>query len=324
MIKKDFIYRFLTYLIMISAILLPWFADAKYNQDLLVMVVYLKTVFEQTNFIESFNDNITLLYVIRKCLPLLSPYTLVFILHNIAVVLLTFTLKKYLRPIYVCAIMLFSFFTIFCNQFRLAYALVLGLNGFMVYFHNKKKGVFLIILSLFFHVFVAFFILSIFLIDVYNRGKRWMKNLILFMMLLATGGLYLFVTNNSRFALYLTSDESSYVSTTFILVIFAVLLLWKSIDKGKKIFVVFTLFLVIVSAPLSNISSRLGELLFLLMPFISRDAVNFRWSYLWDSKKLLPLARFLYFLIGVSFFVYRFYNWVVMGKVIRPDILDLL
>ena len=135
---------------------------------------------------------------------------------------------------------------------------------------------------------------------------------------------YLFVTNNSRFALYLTSDESSYVSMTFILVIFAVLLLWKSIDKGKKIFVVFTLFLVIVSAPLSNISSRLGELLFLLMPFISRDAVNFRWSYLWDSKKLLPLARFLYFLIGVSFFVYRFYNWVVMGKVIRPDILDLL
>ena len=65
MIKKDFIYRFLTYLIMISAILLPWFADAKYNQDLLVMVVYLKTVFE--------------LGLINTCLlPALSAFKIVF------------------------------------------------------------------------------------------------------------------------------------------------------------------------------------------------------------------------------------------------------
>lgn len=116
MIKKDFFYRFLIYVIAIAAILVPWLTEGKYNQDLLVMVVYLKTVYENTTLLSSFNDNVTFIYVVRKLFPSLDPYHLIFIVHNMSVVLLTYVLKKYIRPVYVVAFMLFSFFTIFCRK----------------------------------------------------------------------------------------------------------------------------------------------------------------------------------------------------------------
>lgn len=324
MVKKDFLYRILIYIIMVGAILLPWFTEGKYNQDLLVIVVYLQMVHENTTFLEAFSDNMTFIYLIRKCFSEVSPYTLVFILHNISVLLLTFTLKKYLKPIYVCAIMLFTFFTIFCNQFRLAYALAIGLRGFMLFYENKIKGILLLLLSLVFHFFVAFLVFGIFLLELYNRGSKWVKRAVVFLMLATLFMGYLFVTNNIRFSFYLISDESGYVSITFILIIIAVLILWKSIDKGKRFFVFSTLLMVIITAPLANISSRLGELLFIIMLFMSRDAVVYDKRYLRDGKQLMKPLSFIYFMLGAGFFVYRFYNWVILDNVIRPDVLDYL
>ncbi|WP_210151338.1 hypothetical protein [Chryseobacterium scophthalmum] len=324
MIKKDIGYRILIYIIMIAAIIMPWYTNGKYNQDLLVIIVYLKTVFEDASFWDSFNDNVTLIYVIRKIFPDVSPFTLVYLLHNIAVIFLTFTLKRYLKPIYVCAIMLFCFFTVFCNQFRLAYSLSFGITGFMSYFKNKKKGAFLIFCSLFFHFFVAFFILGIRLIDIYNRSKKSMKIIIMFFIGLFIAAIFYFVSGNARFLLYLQRDESGFISSTFFLVGCAVFLLWKSIDKSKRFFVLFVFMLVLISAPLPNISSRLGEMLFIIMLFLSKDSIKTNWSYLWKGSNLPKLYRFLYFFIGLLFFTYRFVNWVILDKFIRPDILDYL
>lgn len=309
---------------MFAAIIMPWYTGGKYNQDLLVIVVYIKTVFNDTNFWDSFYDNVTLIYIVRKIFPDLSPLILVFTLHNIAVILLTFTLKKYLKPVYVCSIMLFCFFTVFCNQFRLAYSLSFGIIGFMSYFKNKRKGLILIFCSLFFHFFVAFFILGIGLIDVFNRGKKWVKILIVFFIFLFLIAIYYFVANNDRFALYLQTDDSGFVSNTFFLVGCAVFLIWKSIDKGKRYFVIFVFILVLISAPLPNISSRMGELLFIIMLFLSKDATRAQWNYLWNGNNIPKFYRFLYFSIGLLFFTYRFVNWVVLDKVIKPEILDLL
>gem|GEM_PF-2059413 len=309
---------------MIVAIVMPWYNNGKYNQDLFVIVVYLKTVFSTTSFWESFSDNVTFIYVARKVFPDISPFTLVFVLHNISVIILTFTLKKYLRPIYVCAIMLFCFFTVFCNQFRLSYSLSFGIAGYMSYFNNRKKGVILIICSLFFHFFVAFFILGISLIDMYNKGNKIIKVLIVFFIILFLSIIFFFVTSNSRFLLYLDTDDSGFVSSTFLLVGFAVLLIWKSIDEGKRLFVMFVFFLVIISAPLPNISSRLGELLFIMMLFLSRDATKNNWSSFYNGNYLPKVNRFLYFSIGFLFFAYRFTNWVILDKVIRPEILNQL
>ena len=324
MVKKDILYRFLIYIIMLSAMLMPWLTNGKYNQDLLVIVVYLKTVFDDSTFLSSFNDNVTFIYVIRKVFPDISPFTLVYTLHNISVLLLTLTLRRYLRPVYVCAVMLFCFFTVFCNQFRLAYSLSFGITGFMTYYTDKKKGTILILCSLFFHFFVAFFIVGISLIDIFNRGRRWIKLLIVFSIGIFLLLIFYFVTSNPRFALYLQADESGFVSNTFVLVGFALFFLWKSIDKGKKLFALFIFFLILISAPLPNISSRLGEMLFIMMLFISKDAVRLKWNYLWNGSILSSKYRFMYFLIGLIFFTYRFINWVILDKVIRPEILDHL
>lgn len=309
---------------MLAAVIMPWYTNGKYNQDLLVIVVYLKTVFPSSTFWESFNDNITFVYIIRKIFSTISPVTLIFVLHNISVILLTLILKKYLKPIYVCAIMLFCFFTIFCNQFRLCYALSLGLTGFMTYQKSRKLGIIYLLCSIFFHVFVAFFIAGILLVDIYRRGKTGIRILLISVASILLLGMFYFVTNNSRFGLYLERDESGFISTTFFLVGIACFLIWKSIDVGKRGFIFWVFILVTVTSVLPNISSRLGEMLFIMMCFLSVDATNTTFQWMRSGNLLSKQRRFFYFAVGLVFFSYRFINWVILGKIIRPEILDYL
>lgn len=324
MVKKDYIYRILIYILMIFAIFLPWLTKAKYNQDLLVIIVYLNTNFEDMTLWDSFKDNTTFVYAIRVLFPDVSSYTLIFILHNISVVLLTFVLKRYLRPIYVCAVMLFCFFTIFCNQFRLAYALSVGIIGFMTYLKNRNKGILIMLFSAFFHFFAAFFLVSILLVDLFNRSKGVYKLLTIIIVSLTLLIMFYFVVANPRFLLYLEKDEGDFVSNTYLLVFMAMITIWKSVDENKKKFVCFICIMVIITAPLPNVSSRLGELLFIIMLFLSKDALLSIYSNRWVGCKLQSYRSKLYFFIGLFFFFYRFTNWIILGKIIRPDVLDFL
>lgn len=321
-VKKDIFYSFLVYLIMFSAIIMPWYNNGKYNQDLMVLIVYLNTIFENTTILESFNDNVFIIYLIRTIFFNVSSTTLIFIIHNISVLLLTFTLKKYLKPIYVCSIMLFCFFTVFCNQFRLALSLSIALRGFMIINKNKKKGTILLIISLLLHFFVGSFIIGILLVEKYYKSANKVKLFIMTLLLSAIVLIYLYVISNPRFLLYLVPDDTGYISTTFILIAIAVFLLYKSIDQEKKLYVLIILFLVILSSSLSNISSRMGEMLFLTLPFLSIDSINNKWLITKSGQAISYLNKYLYFFLGLIFFLYRFINWVIFDKVIRPEILD--
>ena len=319
--KKDIFFSFLVYLIMFSAIIMPWYNNGKYNQDLMVLVVYLNTIFENTTILDSFSDNVLIIYLAKSIFSNVSSTTLIFIIHNFSVILLTLTLKKYLKPIYVCSIMLFCFFTIFCNQFRLAFSLSFALIAFMNINKNKNKMIVLFIISFLLHFFAGFFIISFFLVETYYKSVNKVKLLILFLLLSTISFIYFYVISNPRFLLYLIPDDSGYISTTFILIAIALTLLYKSIDQGKKLYVILILFLVIASSPLSNISSRMGELLFLTIPFLSSDAVNNKFIITKSGQAISFLNKYLYFYLGLTFFLYRFTNWVILGKIISPEIL---
>lgn len=324
MVNKDFFYIIIIYVLMFSAIIMPWYNNGKYNQDLLVLVVYLNTIFDNTTLIESFNDNVFLIYFIRQIFVNISSEYLIFIIHNLSVLLLTFTLKKYLKPVYVCSIMFFCFFTVFCNQFRLAISLSIALMGFMIYPTNSKKGFLLLMISLFLHFFVGSFVIGVFLKDIFDRSKNKVKLLIVSVIILAVILICFYVLTNPRFLLYLQPDDSGYVSATFMLIALAVILLFNSIDIGKKKYVLMVFILVFISAPQANISSRMGELLFVIMPFLSKDAINKKWILLKSGNNLPHYNKYIYFSLGLMFFLYRFINWVLLGKVIRPEILDYL
>lgn len=324
MIKRDFVCTILVYVLTFCAIIMPWYTNGQYNQDLLVIVVYLKTVFEDSSFSESFLDNMTVVYLLRNLLPNVSPYSLVFLLHNISVLLLTFVLRKFLKPIYVCSIMFFCFFTVFCNQFRLAFALAFGILGFMTYFKNKYIGVFIILSSLLFHFFVASFIMGILLLDILNRSSKKIKFLIIVLIVLIFGLFYNFVINNPRYLLYLIKEDSGFVSNTWLPVGCALIIMWRSIDKSKLFLVLAIYSVVVISAPLPNISSRVGELLFIIMLLFSKYALNNNWKFICKGHQLTQFHSYLYFGIGLTFFIYRFVNWVILDNVISPEILNLL
>ena len=307
---------------MFSAIIMPWYTNGKYNQDLMILILYLNTIFENTTILESFNENVFIIYLLRSIFYKVTSSTLIFIIHNFSIIILTFTLKRYLKPIYVCSIMLFCFFTIFCNQFRLAFSVSIALIGFMNINKNKKNGIILLGISFLLHFFAACFIIGFFLVETYYKSANKVKILILFLLIPIISLFYYYLISNPRFLLYLEPDDSGYFSTTYILIIMAVTLLFKSIDQGKKTYVILILFLVIISASLSNISSRMGEMLFLTMPFISSDAVNNKWLINKSGQNVSFLNKYLYFFLGLMFFFYRFINWVVLGKIISPEILN--
>lgn len=322
MIKKDSLFIILIYVLMFSAIIMPWYNNGKYNQDLLVLIVYINTIFENTTLLESFNENVFIIFFIRKIFLNISSETLIFITHNFSVLLLTFTLKKYLKPIYVCSILFFCFFTVFCNQFRLAIALSIALRGYMIYPYYPRKGFLYLTISLFLHFFVGTFVLGFFLIDLIYKAKKKIKIFVFSIVILVITLIYLYVMTNPRFLLYLQPDDSGFVSSTYVLIILSVIVLFKSIDKGNKTFVLIILFLVILSSPLSNISSRMGEMLYVIMPFLSIDAINKRWYLMKSGKNIHSINKYIYLSLGLMFFLYRFINWVILDKVIRPEILD--
>lgn len=316
-------YKFLILILIVAAIATPWLTDGKYNQDLLVLVIYMNTVVDNISFVDSIRDNSAFVYVLKKFFENHDPTNLIFMAHNFSVVVLAYTLNRYLRPIYTLSILLFCFFTIFLNQFRLAFALSFGIMAFFASKKNKYiEYVFLAICFLsHFFVFIWFMLFKIW--DFYKDSKKITKS-VLIIALGAAIGLGSLAIKNLRFINYFSGSES-YISFSFVLIGVVLFFSWKTINTNRKPLILILFIGATVLSFLPALSSRVSEMLLITIPIVSPISLKSNKDFRYENRRYREFwYQFFILVICFVFFSYRYNNLVVKDKLTRPEVLDNL
>lgn len=159
-------------LLVITAILEPWFFLDLYNPDLLVLARYIR-IDMPSSAIDALFDNTLYVYIAAIFFDWLPPLLLVCLLQNIAVIFLSSALQKNFNPFSVAVLILFTYFTVFLNQFRLGMALAVCIFAFQMPTSRPWKRALLIIGSSFFHVFISiWFVLLNIVVYMHLNSRR--------------------------------------------------------------------------------------------------------------------------------------------------------
>lgn len=316
-------YKFLILILIVVAMVTPWLTEGKYNQDLLVLVIYMNTVVDNISFVDSIRDNSVFVYALKKLFVNHDPRDLIFTAHNISVVVLAYTLNRYLRPIYTLSILLFCFFTIFLNQFRLAFALSFGILAFFVSSRNKYLEYTFLTICFFCHFFVFVWFMFFKIWDYYRTSNKMTKSLII-LVLFTVLGFGSLAIKNLRFINYFSGSET-YVSFSFALIGVVLFFSWKTINQNIRplILILFTGATVLSFLP--ALSSRVSEMLLITIPVVSPICLKSNKDLRYENRKYKQFwYQFFILIICFTFFSYRYNNLVVKDKIIRPEVLDNL
>lgn len=316
-------YKILILIMVVAAMLTPWLTEGKYNQDLLVLVIYMNTVVENITFWESVGDNSSFVYLLRVLFENKDPKELIFIAHNVSVVMLAYTLNRYLRPIYTLSILLFCFFTIFLNQFRLAFALSFGILAFFESKKNNYIEYILLTLCFFCHFFVFGWFMLFKIWNFYRNSNNAVRVLIVTALIssIAYGSSAI---QNLRFVKYFSGTES-YVSFSFVLIGVILYFSWKTIRLNVRPLVLMFFLGAMVLSFLPAFSSRVSEMLLITIPIVSPVCLDTNRDFRYENRRYRHFwHQFFILIICFVFFSYRYNNLVVKDNTIEPEILDNL
>ncbi|GEM_PF-3470839 len=274
-----------------------------YNQDLGVSVFVVESL-EGVGFIEAIQTNSTIFYLLRMIgdsFVFNHDYTLLmYWFYIIAQTYIIFSLARYAGLYYTILIVFVVFFTVILNQMRFGIAISMMLMAL----HNNEEGdktviqqITLGIVITLFHIFVGVFYF------LYLITRKFNHLIYVFGFLAIVGFSSLSILFEDSRYLYYLEEDAARGSFSFLLFLVIYATAFFSLDRFHRLYFLFLLLIAAASYSLASISSRLSELsIIFLLVVLSKMEVPY-WA------KLLLLS------FSISFFLYRAFNWFVMGQV---------
>lgn len=304
-----FILFFLCVLMIFSLITIPWYT-LRYSPDLMVLSGAIDTVMPVSTIFDSFLDNTLLIYFLYIFFPNTDSDILIIFAQNASILLLGFLLLKYLTPKAVISILLFCYFTVFLNQFRLAIALAFCIVA--IKNSDRLSLMYLLILfSFLFHFFVAIWFVSYLFVKAFVISKFKSRIILLFLFVLIGFVLYVYMSvfNDLRYFLYFEEDASP--SRTYYFSVLIFLILRTSLDRWSQYFVLITIVLSLSLSFLPSLSGRIGELSIISsILFSNLTVVEYSYSTIRFTNAKSSRMTLVVFICFV-FFVYRFWNIII-------------
>lgn len=305
-----FIFFFLSVVLIVASIAIPWYT-LKYSPDLLILASSIESVMPISTLMDAFSDNTLLIYFLYISYPNTDSEILINIAQNVSILLLGFFLLRYLTPKAVLSILLFCFFTVFLNQFRLAIALAFCIIAVRNFDSKPKLAYLFVLISFLFHFFVAFWFVFYFSIKVFINSSYKYKVLIIFTLLLLCVIIYKYAFNFTDLRFFLYFEEEASPSRTYYFSVIFFIILRKSLDKSSQFFILITLIFSIALSFLPSLSGRIGELSIISTLFFS-NLTSIKYSfpkihYTNEQSNKMSIVLFLCFI----FFIYRFTNIVI-------------
>ena len=275
-----------------------------YNQDLGVSVFVIENL-QGVGFAEALETNSIIFYLLKilgDSFIFHQDYLLLlFCFYICTQIFIIVSLVIYSKPYNALVIILIVFFTIILNQMRFGIAISLMLSLIdRDAFHNRNRlyiDVAICFIILLFHIFVGMFYILYLITRKYNSLIYFLAVL----MLIGYSSLR-YLLADSRYLFYLDEDAAR-GSFSFILFLAIYFVSFLSLDKFHRIFFLFLLLVSGATYSLPSISSRLSELSIVFL------IVNL-------AKFNVPITtKVLLLFFATSFFLYRAYNWFVLGLV---------
>jgi hypothetical protein len=275
-----------------------------YNQDLGVSVFVIENL-QGITFFEAFETNSIIFYLLKligdSFLFNKDYLSLMFWFYIVAQIYIITSLVRYSKAYNALVIILIVFFTIILNQMRfgIAISLMLSLISKDAFISKKDRYVHLAvcIVIILFHVFVGVF----YVLYLVTRKRNYLVYVFGVVLLIGYSSLRLLLAD-SRFLFYLDEDASR-GSFSFLLFFAIYAVSYISLDKFHRLFFLFLLLVSGASYSLPAISSRLSELsIVFLLIILSKFHVS-------------VIMKILLLTFASAFFLYRCYNWFVLGLV---------
>ncbi len=303
-------------LLVITAILEPWLFLDLYNPDLLVLARYI-ALDMPSSAIDSLFDNTFYVYLAANFLYWLPPVLLVCLLQNIAVIFLSFALQKNFNPFSVAVLILFTYFTVFLNQFRLGMALAVCIFAFQIPTSQPWKRVLLIISSSFFHIFISIWFVFLNIVVYMHINCRRTITYIGLPLIFFLGALISEWDQlvNLRYIDYLRIEGVP--SQSFLLPMVTSVFFWRGLPKYYKLSIAFLIFISMLTMHIPSVSGRVAELTCYTIVILSSTK-----SYSKNPAKSMGEKvrkdRVLLLLFAFVFFFYRLIRWVWLDNVVIP------
>lgn len=246
----------LLYIILASTVLLfPFFYGLEYNADVEQYINSFDAINGQSLFSNMVNNTLSI-KLLSKVFFFLSPSVLMYFIYGIAIVFLSYILYKYLNIYYILSVFFISFFSLYMNQSREAIAICFGVLAWKNIREKPILGVFLLLLSLIFHLFAFLFVCIIISVELLENISYKIK-------LALVSGVALFLVAllflESRYTYYVTQQE--YKSYFFLLLGGFIILLWKSFSSiDFKVLFILLFITTALTACFPALSSRLTEI----------------------------------------------------------------
>lgn len=250
---------------------------------------------------KALKENLFLIYACAKLIPWVSPKVAIILLHNISVVLLIYSLIKYVKLEYVLIVLLLFYVTFFLNQFRQVFSMTFVVLSLIYLNRNFGLTLLFLIIALASHI-SAIFVLPIILIKLQHfKSQLVSKIIVVLACIIAIIALILLVNEKNRFDFYF--EKTNNFSYMFLLVALFLGLQWHYLEKSLKIYFSILFVFVLGSCFLMSFSARLGEYaLFLIL--INSTVANKNASLRQTNQEIVLLL-----IVSLCFFTYRFFNW---------------
>lgn len=320
------IYLFFSLAIILASILVPTLSGYVFNPDLLVIAKYLRGAEYSNDWLISFGNNTLLVHPIPLLFPGEDYLSIIGFVHISSVLFFSIVVLRYCDRRVALLFLLFAFYTVLLNQFRLAASLGFGI----IAIHSPRLSflgrVMLLALSVASHAFGGITCVFVLIIDITRSkavpsGRRLLLSALSIILIGLVAVNASSVLSAARFGAYL--EVLGRPSFAFIVptVMYANFFPWISPSRRLSVFLI--LFAATITLPLSSISGRLSDLAFLFC-VLSVDVHNSIISR-FSPRAPRPLVgcsvRYgIVLALVIGFFMYRFYYWfIVRSFTLSPE-----